>query len=1721
MVSTAKTFTINGNSIVLDRSGITSEDVNQRQTLRITHGSANVTINRVHFTNATTNNSGAAIDNRGTLTLQSCLLSNNQSNGAIYNNNTLVARGCTFYNNRSSNQGGAIYNGSAGKLTLIGNLFWGNIAPTGSVIFRQDNSTITSSGYNVSDKATGTDATTGSGFTFAEGDKQISVNPVSPITYRPLLDSEVIGVLTSPPSDYPATDFYGETIPTTDAAAGAVQTPVTEDGYTFSIPVHSFGTVAISGGTADGIFTSGNTATLTATANAGYVVTYWVVNDVQIACTTGSYTSTATLSITMNEHKTVQAVFGLAVINNNDSGEGSLRQAINDVSAGGVIAVVLPEGSVIALESPLQGKNVVFTIEGNGVTLDGGGINRIFTLFVGYNAQNITINRVHFTNGRVTGGNGGAILTSGRITLQSCIFSNNQSTDGNGGAIMVNPGGNVTIRACTFFNNSAAGRGGAISLEQCAVNFTGNLFWGNTILDMYMGNYITWSNGGYNVSDKESGTNATTGSGFTFTTSDVQTTSLPVSPATFRLMPSSEAGGVINTIPTDYPAFDFYDNPISSLAASGAVQATVAETGNALTLLPHHYGTVAKTGGETANDDGLFTSGSSIILTATANVNRYVYYWIVNGERMENTSSNPLASTATLELTMDGHKTVSVVYGITVTSTDNAGVGSLRQALSDVFNGSVIRIDLTAGSSINPISRLQTGAKTFTIEGNGVTLDGSGITPSTTSQILINSAGANVTINRVHFTNGKTTDNGGAIVNSGTLILQSCIFSNNQATATTSVGGAICSGSTNISIRGCTFYNNVSSYGGAIYLTSGSGPSFTGNLFYGNTAINASPVIGNQYQTVTSGGYNVSDKETGTNATTGSGFTFAEGDRQISVNPVSPVSFRLLPGSEAAEVITTIPANYPTVDFYGEAISTNAAAGAVQTTTAEGYALVILTQNMGTIEQTGGVAANSDGLYAQNANVTLTATANDGYIISHWLVNGERRENTSNPFASPATLNLTMDGHKTVQAVFGIMVTSADDSSSAATTAGTLRYAIANVPSGGVIIVDLPAGSNEIVLTNPLLLSVAKVITMNGQGVTISGSGITESANSQILRITSGDAKVTINRVHFTNGKATTNGGAIDNRGTLTLQSCIFSNNQTTAINANGGAIYTDGSGKILTVLGCTFYNNRSGNQGGAIRTYFTALTITGNLFWGNTAPSGSVIYTQYSSVTSGGYNVSDKETGTNATTGSGFTFVASDIQETTLPFNTTTFAPVLTSVQIVPAGVADFPATDFNGTARTFPNGAAGAVETSLETVTLTLAKGRNWYLSSPVTAAKANTAFAAAGFVEYYDEPRTTPYSASESTIDGWVNITGTTNTLVPGKGYVVHAEGTGEATYTFTGIPNTGDVNVELTRSTGVAKEGFNLVGNPYLSYIDWEAVSSENSSLVGPTIWYRTKTDAYQFYTHNSASGLSDPVLEEYSLQYIPPMQGFWVRAANAGTLKFTEGAKVDNETAGADNGNLLRQATGNKRPLVRLQLADGGKTDRAVIFADKNAKDGFDRYDSEKIFGSGAAIYTVAGNEKLIFNGLSAISAGTEIPLGFTTDHSGEYSIAAIAVQDLDGFEVILKDNSQATEFSLTGGETYRFTSEITDNTSRFSVILREQKSVTSIASVNGKVSVYASNNTLYVQSPVAVKRVRVYNLVGKLLYSTKESVINNVSSGVCIVKVETENGTVSRKVTVN
>jgi predicted outer membrane repeat protein len=292
-------------------------------------------------------------------------------------------------------------------------------------------------------------------------------------------------------------------------------------------------------------------------------------------------------------------------------------------------------------------------------------------------------------------------------------------------------------------------------------------------------------------------------------------------------------------------------------------------------------------------------------------------------------------------------------------------------------------------------------------------------------------------------------------------------------------------------------------------------------------------------------------------------------------------------------------------------------------------------------------------------------------------------------------LTIALTTHTRIQALFSRLVTvnSSTDGTGSATTPGTLRYALANAADGDIIAIDNSLTGHTIALASGLP-EITKDIVIEGNGITLSGASITPDYYSNILRLGS-TAEVTIRRVHFKDGKTTDYGGAIYKSGNalVVLESCIFSGNQA----SSGGAIYNTGQ---LIVRACTFYGNTAISLAGAI--YNGTVTLTGNLFYGNgsTAPYGNVVYVSSGTVTSGGYNVSDYASGTNSPTGSGWTFVTGDTQVTTPTVDTTSFKPLsasLSTLQIVPTSLADYPATDFYGNARSAYAGggftAAGAV--------------------------------------------------------------------------------------------------------------------------------------------------------------------------------------------------------------------------------------------------------------------------------------------------------------------------------------------------------------------------------------------------------------------------------------------
>ncbi len=167
--------------------------------------------------------------------------------------------------------------------------------------------------------------------------------------------------------------------------------------------------------------------------------------------------------------------------------------------------------------------------------------------------------------------------------------------------------------------------------------------------------------------------------------------------------------------------------------------------------------------------------------------------------------------------------------------------------------------------------------------------------------------------------------------------------------------------------------------------------------------------------------------------------------------------------------------------------------------------------------------------------------------------------------------------------------------------------------------------------------------------------------------------------------------------------------------------------------------------------------------------------------------------------------------------------------------------------------------------------------YFSSPFQGATVNEfgddMNLAASFpsVYKYDESRTS---------SGWVSYTLPANFLNPLAGYSVNLGALSDPkTVDITGVVSNGSLSVTLFNHNNLYTKGFNLVGNPYPSPIDWNS----------PTGWTKTNIDNAVYYFRTSSSdqyggaystymnGLSSDGL---ATNIIPSMQGFFIHVSDS-------------------------------------------------------------------------------------------------------------------------------------------------------------------------------------------------------------------------------------------------
>jgi len=170
------------------------------------------------------------------------------------------------------------------------------------------------------------------------------------------------------------------------------------------------------------------------------------------------------------------------VTNTNDSGAGSLRQAISDANGSSesdtinisVTGTIMLGGTELTIAN-----NGALTINGLGasqLTVSGNDASRVFNIASGANAtiSGLTISR---GNSGSSFGGGGIFNNGGTVNLTNSTVSGNSANGGSGGGIL-NLGGTVNLTSSTVSGNSASNGGGI--LNSGTVNLTNSTVSGNS-----------------------------------------------------------------------------------------------------------------------------------------------------------------------------------------------------------------------------------------------------------------------------------------------------------------------------------------------------------------------------------------------------------------------------------------------------------------------------------------------------------------------------------------------------------------------------------------------------------------------------------------------------------------------------------------------------------------------------------------------------------------------------------------------------------------------------------------------------------------------------------------------------------------------------------------------------------------------------------------------------------------------------------------------------------------------------------------------------------------------------------------------------------------------------------------------------------------------------------------------------------------------------------------
>jgi hypothetical protein len=393
--------------------------------------------------------------------------------------------------------------------------------------------------------------------------------------------------------------------------------------------------------------------------------------------------------------------------------------------------------------------------------------------------------------------------------------------------------------------------------------------------------------------------------------------------------------------------------------------------------------------------------------------------------------------------------------------------------------------------------------------------------------------------------------------------------------------------------------------------------------------------------------------------------------------------------------------------------------------------------------------------------------------------------------------------------------------------------------------------------------------------------------------------------------------------------------------------------------------------------------------------------------------------------------------------------------------------------------------------------------------------------------------PFDNTSGTYDNYSVGTDDDAVFNSGVGFRIGtiADNPEENTIRFQGAVPMGDISISLSdeTTTNTTSGKWNLIGNPYPSYIDFETFYNTNKTQFDQ--------DEYQaVYGYAGVDADNNPIwtiwnqltIDDTNItEKIAPSQGFFVASKSGGSTQDISFTPAMRSNGTEDNFMSGGNPSLESIALAKITMDNGNSLYNTDIYFEENQTKGLDSgYDAGAFSGSANGIFTnlVEQNtgvafaiQALPYNDISDIT----VPVAINSE-AGEQLTISLDIPSLTlptGTYVYLKDNLLDTLTLLNEGD-YVFTPDSDLNgAGRFFIQFSSSSVLSSENYTLNEILIYTNqqSKSIIIEGILKTKTyVKVYDIQGRIVMGEKldnSRVINSINasklnSGIYIIQLE-------------